>query len=118
TVEACGGSKGLAGSGWCLCGRRVMWWRQLVRAWKVVNWAWLRPKRLEKLLREQGFKGNLYILVFGDLKDMSFFIKEAHSKPIDISDDIIPRIVPETEFLNLVKKYGTTYFLIISLIII
>ncbi|KAL3509070.1 hypothetical protein ACH5RR_028471 [Cinchona calisaya] len=76
----------------------------LALAWKLFNWVWLKPKRLEKLLREQGFNGNPYRLVFGDLKDIRAFLKEAHSKPINLSDDVVPRIIPQ--FHNVIKKYG------------
>ncbi|KAI3755714.1 hypothetical protein L1987_55520 [Smallanthus sonchifolius] len=30
--------------------------------WKVLNWAWLKPKKLEKWLTDQGYKGNSYKL--------------------------------------------------------
>ncbi|KAL3509072.1 hypothetical protein ACH5RR_028473 [Cinchona calisaya] len=81
----------------------------LALAWKLFNRVWVKPKRLEKLLRKQGFRGNPYRLVFGDLKDVSALLKEAHAKPINFSDDIVPRIIPQ--FQNLVKKYGCTFFL-------
>ncbi|KAK1583570.1 hypothetical protein Q3G72_025111 [Acer saccharum] len=29
-------------------------------AWRVVNWVWLRPKKMEKYLRQQGLSGNSY----------------------------------------------------------
>ena len=35
----------------------------LVWTWKVVNWLWLRPKKLEKLLRKQGLQGTSYTLL-------------------------------------------------------
>ncbi|CAL5342135.1 unnamed protein product [Camellia sinensis] len=67
----------------------------LTWAWKVVKWVWLRPKLLEKWLREQGFKGNPYKLLFGDTKEMIPMMKEARSKPIDpYSDDIVPHFLP------------------------
>jgi len=28
----------------------------LTWAWKILNWLWFKPRRLEKLLREQGFQ--------------------------------------------------------------
>nr|AYU65305.1 root-preferentially expressed cytochrome P450 CYP-117747 [Atropa belladonna] len=76
-----------------------------IGAWNVLNWVWLRPKRLEKCLRRQGFRGNDYRLFYGDKKDMSKMIKEArNSKPISISDDILPRVIPH--IFQTVKKYG------------
>ncbi|KAM6584965.1 hypothetical protein CsatB_011967 [Cannabis sativa] len=77
--------------------------------WRVVNWVWLRPKRLEKYLKKQGFKGTPYRVLFGDLKESSKMMKEAKSKPINLSDDVVPRIIP---FLDLtVNKYGKDSFI-------
>ncbi|GAY66724.1 hypothetical protein CUMW_251090 [Citrus unshiu] len=28
--------------------------------WMLLNWVWLKPKKLEKFLRKQGFSGNSY----------------------------------------------------------
>ncbi|MCD9643801.1 hypothetical protein HAX54_031647 [Datura stramonium] len=76
-----------------------------IGAWRVLNWVWLRPKSLEKCLRRQGFRGNPYRLFYGDKKDMTKMIKEArNSKPISISDDILPRVIPH--IFQTVKKHG------------
>ncbi|CAL5342129.1 unnamed protein product [Camellia sinensis] len=81
----------------------------LTWAWKVVNWVWLRPKQLEKWLREQGFKGNPYKLLFGDTKEMIPMMKEARSKPIDpYSDDIVPHFLPFHH--HCVNLHGKDYF--------
>ncbi|XP_030440285.1 cytochrome P450 72A397-like [Syzygium oleosum] len=63
-------------------------------AWKVVNWVWLRPKRLERLLRQQGLFGKPYTFLFGDLKENSRLLQQAKSKPIAVSDDIKPHLLP------------------------
>ena len=73
-----------------------------MRAWKI--W-WMTPKKLEKHLREQGFSGNSYKLIFGDQKEISLLIKQALSKPINITDDIEQRVLPHV--LNTVNTYGT-----------
>lgn len=44
----------------------------MVWAWRVLKWAWFVPKKLEKKLREQGFKGNSYRLLVGDVKECHF----------------------------------------------
>ncbi|KAF3618101.1 Cytochrome [Capsicum annuum] len=78
--------------------------------WRVLNWVWFRPKKLEKLLRKQGLKGNSYRILYGDLKDSSRMIEEANSKPMNLSDhDITPRMVPF--FLETIKKYGKNSFI-------
>ncbi|CAL5403174.1 unnamed protein product [Camellia sinensis] len=81
----------------------------LTWAWKVVKWVWLRPKQLEKWLREQGFKGNPYKLLFGDTKEMIPMMKEARSKPIDpCSDDIVLHFLPFHH--HCVILHGKDYF--------
>ncbi|XP_030542857.2 cytochrome P450 72A397-like [Rhodamnia argentea] len=62
--------------------------------WRVVNWVWLRPKRLERLLRQQGFTGKPYAFLFKDFNENERLLMEAMSKPLAISDDIKPRVMP------------------------
>ncbi|KAL6313449.1 hypothetical protein AAG906_004412 [Vitis piasezkii] len=71
--------------------------------WRLLNWVWLRPKRLERCLREQGLAGNSYRLLHGDFKEMSMMLKEAYSRPISLSDDIAPRVLPF--HCHFIKKY-------------
>ncbi|KAH9723611.1 cytochrome P450 72A15 [Citrus sinensis] len=76
----------------------------LTWAWRVLNWVWLRPKKLEKFLRQQGLKGNSYRLLFGDLKENFIELKEAKARPLSLDDDIAIRVNP---FLHkLVNDYG------------
>ncbi|KAL7185381.1 hypothetical protein ACSBR2_027341 [Camellia fascicularis] len=64
-------------------------------SWRILNWVWLRPKKLESCLRKQGLNGNSYKLFFGDLKESSAMDKEASSTRISISDDAVPsRVLP------------------------
>ncbi|KAG9146083.1 hypothetical protein Leryth_022160 [Lithospermum erythrorhizon] len=76
--------------------------------WRIINWVWLKPKKLEKIMRAQGFNGNSYKVLHGDLKEMTKAIEEANSKPLNLSDDILPRSVPHP--YQLVQKYGTKTF--------
>ncbi|KAL8485071.1 hypothetical protein ACS0TY_027389 [Phlomoides rotata] len=80
----------------------------LVWLWKVFCWVWLEPRRLERFLRKQGFKGNSYKFLFGDTKEIASMYKEAHSKPIGLHDDIIPRIMPF--IAKTINKYGKNSF--------
>ena len=73
-------------------------------SWKALNWVWFRPKKLEKRLKEQGFRGNPYKLLHGDFKEMSTLYTEAQSKNLNLSDDIVPRVIPQ--YLGAIKKYG------------
>ncbi|XP_031406717.1 cytochrome P450 CYP72A219-like [Punica granatum] len=63
-------------------------------AWKVMNWVWLKPMKFERLLRQQGISGNRYRFLFGDLKVSSLMLRNANSRPIGLSDDIAPRLLP------------------------
>ncbi|XP_008226211.1 PREDICTED: cytochrome P450 CYP72A219-like [Prunus mume] len=78
-------------------------------AWRVLNWVWLRPKKLERCLRQQGLAGNSYRLLVGDTKESSMMVKEAKSKPMNLSHDITPRVLP---FLHQsVTTYGKNFFI-------
>lgn len=76
----------------------------LIYTWKLLNWAYLNPKWLEKALREQGLKGNSYKLVYGDIKEIVKSIEEANSKPINLDDDIKPRLI--SFFIKIIQKHG------------
>ncbi|KEH38478.1 putative 11-oxo-beta-amyrin 30-oxidase [Medicago truncatula] len=81
----------------------------LIWAWKILNWLWLKPKKLEKFLREQGLKGNSYRLLVGDIRDLLKMRKETTSKPMNLSDDIAPRVF--SYFHHSVAKYGKNSFM-------
>ncbi|KAM1001022.1 hypothetical protein ACFX2I_007597 [Malus domestica] len=77
-------------------------------AWRLLNWLWLRPKKLERYLRQQGLTGNSYRFYTGDMKEISTMIKQAYSKPVSLSHDIAPRVIPFD--YQLVNTYGKNYF--------
>ncbi|TMW98619.1 hypothetical protein EJD97_003790 [Solanum chilense] len=82
----------------------------VIYAWRLLDWAWFRPRKLEKCLRQQGLKGNSYKLIFGDIKALSKSIEDAKSKPLNVSDDdLTPRILPY--FVQTIKKYGKNCFI-------
>ncbi|KAL3812533.1 hypothetical protein ACJIZ3_013801 [Penstemon smallii] len=77
--------------------------------WRFINWVWVQPKKMEKILRAQGLKGNSYKFLFGDAKETATMYKESYSKPIGIHDDIAPRVMP---FISkTVKTYGENSFM-------
>ncbi|XP_057460614.1 cytochrome P450 CYP72A219-like [Actinidia eriantha] len=78
-------------------------------AWRVLNWVWWRPKRLERLLRQQGLKGNPYRLFFGDTKDMAIMSNEATLRPLNLTDDIRPRVFPF--YHQIITEYGKNSFI-------
>ncbi|XP_068338705.1 cytochrome P450 CYP72A219-like [Pyrus communis] len=63
-------------------------------AWRLLNWLWLRPKKLERYLRQQGLTGNSYRFYTGDMNEISTMIKQAYSKPVNLSHDIARRVIP------------------------
>ncbi|KAJ9554151.1 hypothetical protein OSB04_018196 [Centaurea solstitialis] len=78
--------------------------------WKVLNWAWLKPKKLEKWLRDEGYKGNSYNpLLMGDMKELSAMVNDARSKPLPITHDITSSILPFDH--HIITKYGKKSFL-------
>ena len=63
-------------------------------AWRFFDWVWLRPKAMEKYLRNQGLNGNSYRFLYGDVKEMAHLTTMAKSKPIKLTDNILPRVMP------------------------
>ncbi|CAH1414653.1 unnamed protein product [Lactuca virosa] len=84
-----------------LCGVGVM---MMVYAWRIFNWIWLKPKKMEKFLREQGLNGNSYKFLFGDVKEMVQMTANAKLKPINLTDNIVPRVMPFMH--NTLKTHG------------
>ncbi|CAI9095110.1 OLC1v1030971C1 [Oldenlandia corymbosa var. corymbosa] len=81
----------------------------LYLGWKILNSVWFRPKKLENLLRAQGLAGKPYKFLFGDFKELVMMIEEAASKPINLSDDIVPRALPF--LIDTINKYGKNCFM-------
>ncbi|XVE52979.1 hypothetical protein DITRI_Ditri02bG0168000 [Diplodiscus trichospermus] len=76
----------------------------MIWGWRILNWVWLKPKRLEQCLRQQGLRGNPYRFLCGDLKESFAMRKQARAKPLPLSDDIVEYVVP---FLHrTVRTYG------------
>ncbi|KAL3651331.1 hypothetical protein CASFOL_004333 [Castilleja foliolosa] len=80
----------------------------LLYTWRLLNWAYIIPKKLEKILRKQSLKGNPYRLVYGDLKELRDMNDEAKSKPINLDDDIKPRVL--AFIAKTIDKYGKGSF--------
>ncbi|KAI3698684.1 hypothetical protein L2E82_42415 [Cichorium intybus] len=83
----------------CVLGVTVM-----IYGWRFFNWIWLKPKKMDKFLRKQGLNGNPYKFLFGNMKEMVQMTADAKLKPINITDDIVPRIMPFIQ--NAAKTYG------------
>ncbi|KAL8544469.1 hypothetical protein ACS0TY_004866 [Phlomoides rotata] len=59
---------------------------------KLLDFLWFRPRKIEKILRNQGLDGSPYRPFLGDLKDYIRVIKEKQSRSIEFLDDILPHI--------------------------
>ncbi|KAI4333424.1 hypothetical protein L6164_018244 [Bauhinia variegata] len=81
----------------------------IIWTWRALNWVWLRPKRLERLLREQGLQGSSYRLLVGDSNQMIKMLKEAKSKPMNLSHNIAPRVF--SFYHQTFNKYGKNAFI-------
>ncbi|KAK9092530.1 hypothetical protein Syun_027441 [Stephania yunnanensis] len=60
----------------------------------VLEWMWWKPMNVQRYLEKQGIKGHPYNLLYGNLKELIHVTKEALSKPIKVSDNILPRALP------------------------
>ncbi|KAK9077435.1 hypothetical protein SSX86_005772 [Deinandra increscens subsp. villosa] len=77
--------------------------------WKLLNWAWLKPRKLERWMRSEGYKGNSYKLVLGDVKELARMMKEGKSKTMPISHDIAAHVLPFDH--HIITKYGKKSFI-------
>ncbi|KAK4384155.1 Secologanin synthase [Sesamum angolense] len=70
-----------------------------IYAWKILNWVWFVPRKLEKSLRQQGFVGNPYRFLLGDVKEMTRMAKQAYSKmkPIRSSIEISRKLLQKNK---------------------
>ncbi|XVF18414.1 hypothetical protein REPUB_Repub11eG0019400 [Reevesia pubescens] len=81
----------------------------MIWGWRILNWVWLKPKRLERCLRQQGLTGNPYKFLSGDIKENFMMTKQARAKPLPLSDDIAQYVAP---FLHqTINNYGKNSFL-------
>ncbi|KAL1202402.1 Cytochrome P450 72A13 [Cardamine amara subsp. amara] len=81
----------------------------LLWTWRIVKWVWIKPKILESYLRKQGLVGTPYTPLVGDIKKNVNMMMEARSKPINITDDITPRLLPLA--LKMLNSHGKTFFI-------
>ncbi|XP_012850655.1 PREDICTED: cytochrome P450 CYP72A219-like isoform X2 [Erythranthe guttata] len=76
---------------------------------KLLNFLWLKPRKLERFLRNQGLHGTPYRPFIGDLKEMTKAIKAAQPKSIELSDeDTSPHIF--AYYYDILKEYGNNSF--------
>ncbi|XP_055824064.1 cytochrome P450 72A397-like [Solanum dulcamara] len=80
----------------------------MIWAWRMVNWVWIKPRKLEKCFRKQGLNGHPYRTLYGDTKEMAELTKEAKLKTMKLTDDILSRVLPFYHYT--LNKYGNHCF--------
>ncbi|CAA2966889.1 Hypothetical predicted protein [Olea europaea subsp. europaea] len=79
----------------------------LILGWRIMDRIWLKPKKKERMLKQQGFKEDPYTLtriLFGDVKENSVEYAEALQKTINIHDEAAPCVMPFVH--KTIEKYG------------
>ncbi|XP_010535014.1 PREDICTED: cytochrome P450 72A13-like [Tarenaya hassleriana] len=80
----------------------------LLWLWRFVKWVWLKPKILESYLRRQGLVGTHYTPLVGDVIRNYSMLSETISKPMNLTDDISPRVLPLAK--NMLRTHGRIFF--------
>ncbi|EOY01607.1 PREDICTED: cytochrome P450 CYP749A22 [Theobroma cacao] len=78
--------------------------RALLKAF--YNYWWI-PHRIQNILRSQGIKGPPYEFIHGNNKAVVESIREASSKPMALTHDIFPRVLPH--IYSCINTYGKIY---------
>ncbi|KAI7753181.1 LOW QUALITY PROTEIN: hypothetical protein M8C21_003283, partial [Ambrosia artemisiifolia] len=68
--------------------------------WRISNWLWFKPKKIEQCLRDQGLT---------DVKEMEQMQNEVTSKPMNLSHDISSRVMPFF-YKSWVSSHGNNFF--------
>ncbi|PRQ40598.1 putative cytochrome P450, EF-Hand 1, calcium-binding protein [Rosa chinensis] len=74
---------------------------------KIVYKLWWTPTRIQKRMASQGIRGPSYRLIYGNTKEISSMHKEAMSRPLGLSHDILSYVQPHIH--SWTNLYGKTY---------
>ncbi|KAK8564578.1 hypothetical protein V6N12_036698 [Hibiscus sabdariffa] len=74
---------------------------------KFVEKYWWTPLKIQKALSLQGIKGPPYQFIHGNNKASSLFRHQALSKPMALTHDIVPRVIPQIHAW--INTYGKNY---------
>ncbi|KHG17439.1 Secologanin synthase [Gossypium arboreum] len=72
----------------------------------LYDYLWV-PLRIQHLLNSQGIKGPPYKFIHGNNHEVTKMKKEALSKPLGLTDDILPRVQPH--IYSWINRYGRNY---------
>jgi hypothetical protein len=74
--------------------------------WVVVTKHWWMPRRLRRIMEQQGWKGPPFHFLVGSVPEVLEFLNEQVSRPLAIRDfDTVPRVSPQYALCS--SKYGT-----------
>ncbi|XP_057870247.2 cytochrome P450 734A1 [Cryptomeria japonica] len=74
---------------------------------KISTTIWWKPLQVKKSFEAQGIRGPPYKLIYGNTTDLSRMIDEQKSKPMPLSHDILPRVLPHVH--QWTKTYGEDF---------
>ncbi|KAK6931017.1 Cytochrome P450 [Dillenia turbinata] len=61
---------------------------------RFLQTTWLTPLRIQNLMRSQGIRGPSYKFIHGNSKEILTMTKETRSKPMELSHNTLPRLLP------------------------
>ncbi|KAK8480618.1 hypothetical protein V6N11_021235 [Hibiscus sabdariffa] len=68
---------------------------------------WWIPHRIQSIMNSQGIKGPPYVFIHGNNKQVVQMEKEESSKPMGLTHDIFPRVMPHHH--HWINKYGKVH---------
>ncbi|KAK8259205.1 hypothetical protein V6Z12_D13G040600 [Gossypium hirsutum] len=68
---------------------------------------WWIPQRVQFIMNSQGIRGSPYEFIHGNNKEAAQMLMEAPTKPMTLTHDIFPRVMPHV--YSWINKYGKTY---------
>ncbi|KAM5567454.1 cytochrome P450 CYP749A22-like [Rosa sericea] len=74
---------------------------------RIFHKIWWTPIRVQRLMASQGIRGPPYRLIDGNAKEVSNMGKEVMSRPLDLSHNIFPVVLPHVHAWT--KIYGKNY---------
>ncbi|GLJ51713.1 hypothetical protein SUGI_1099070 [Cryptomeria japonica] len=74
---------------------------------KIATTIWWKPLQLKKYFEAQGIRGPPYRLFYENSTDITRMIDEQKSKPMPLSHDILPRVLPHLH--QWAKTYGQDF---------
>lgn len=75
---------------------------------KVIHKLWWTPIRIQNFMASQGIRGPSYRFIHGSTKEVLIMKKEAMAKPMTLSHNIFPKVLPQ--IYTWINTYGNNLF--------